>query len=218
MYTNPFYFQKPAQGQYAPVGNQSLANVQPKPDFSKIPSQEQFSVDPNSGSGGGAGTNIAGVAGAVTGAAGLATDAIDMANQRLNINTQTAPIQADQSMAPVYTAGRLVSDANNAKPKGASGGEILKGVGSGAAAGAAFGPWGAAIGAVVGGAVSAIGGGIRKKRQRREKNRAMGQANALGQAYNKADVNFRAKSAAMEDYNQRNSAESRLYSLYRSQY
>jgi hypothetical protein len=166
----------------------------------------------------GAGFNINGVAGAIGGAAALTGDAIGMANQQLPINTEVAPQQPDQSVAPVYTGGQLSADVSNTRPQGVTGGELLKGAGTGAAAGVAFGPIGAAVGAVVGAGVSAIGGGIRKKRQRRARNRAASQLQGVQSQYNTADVNYRSQQAAMQDYYQRNDNNARLYSLYRSQY
>lgn len=221
-YANPYYFQKPPPQMVGQVGSQGFQIPQAQgPDFSQLGTQGQaIDVDPNNGNNQQrAGIGAGGIANAAVGAVGLATDAIDMANQRLDLNADIAPIQSDPSSAPVYTGGQLMAQASGAKAKGASGGEILKGTASGAALGTSILPgWGTVIGAAVGAGASLIGGGVRKKRQRREKNRAMGRANLAGQQYNSADVNFRNKTAQQEDYNQKMSANNRMYNLYRNQY
>ncbi len=159
------------------------------------------------------------VAGAVMGAAELAMGAVGQANQKLNINTNMGAIQNTPFDKPVYTGGQLGVDIARARPQGATGGEIAKSTLSGAATGLSVGgPWGALAGAIVGAGASLIGGGVRKKRQRRERNKANA---TLGQAqnqFNAADVNFRNRQASMEDYQQTQDSSARLANLYRSQY
>jgi uncharacterized protein involved in outer membrane biogenesis len=159
------------------------------------------------------------VAGAIGGAAELAMGAIGQANQRLNINTNMGAIQNTPFDKPVYTGGQLGGDLARAKPQGATGGEIAKSTLSGATTGFSVGgPWGALIGGVVGAGASLIGGGVRKKRQRREKASGYAKLNAAQSQYNTADVNFRNRSAVQEDYQQQQDSQNRMYNLYRSQY
>jgi hypothetical protein len=155
---------------------------------------------------------------AILGGIGLAGNFIGMANQGLGLNTNIEPMRTDSSMAPTYNAGELWNDASSVKPQGASGGELLNGVGQGASAGAAFGPLGAVIGGAAGGIGTAIAGDYRKRKQQREKNSAMRQVQSAQQNFNQADVDFRNQRNQMEDYNQRMDSSNRLYNLYRSQY
>lgn len=207
---NPYYRQ---QYNYGTVGNQSLVTMNaPQPNFSNIPQmQPPQGMQPRNPY-----FNASNVGTAVGGAIQVAGNAVGMANQRLNLNTQMAPIQQDPNFAPVYTGGALYNQAAGSNPQGASGGEVLSGVATGAAAGAALGPIGAVAGAAIGGIASAIGGGIRRSRQMREKRRALNQARANQQQFNAADQAFRQRSAIMEDYYQQ--GNNRLYNLYRSQY
>jgi hypothetical protein len=207
---NPYFRERPYVSQLTGLRGpsmQTMADRNIRPVNNPAPTGQQ----------GGGGVNVSGIAGAVGGAASLAGDAIGMANQDLNINTDVAAQQPDQNYAPVYTGGQLSADISNSRPQGATGGEILKGVGTGAGAGAAFGPWGALIGAAVGAGSALIGGGVRKKRQRRARNRAQAQLNNVQSQFNTADQGFRQQQANMQDYYQRNNNNARLYSLYRNQ-
>lgn len=167
----------------------------------------------------GQGINAQGVAGAIGGAASIAGDAIELANEKLGLDgLQAGSAQQDPYSAPVYTGGTLAIQAANAKAKGASAGNVLKSAGTGAAAGAAFGPIGIAAGAVVGAGVSLIAGGVKRKRQAREKARAQGRAQAAANDFNTADVSYRNRYAAQEEYRDNMSDDSRMYNLLRSQY
>jgi hypothetical protein len=214
MYTdfnNPYYSSQLAAFRAQPQANiQQINNPAPNATDARMTAKGM--------GGGGGGIDAGGAANIVGGAIGLAGDAMGMANQRLNLQTNYAPTQTDQDSAPVYTGGQVMIDAANARPQGATGGEILKSAGSGAAAGSVAGPWGAAVGAVVGAGAALIGGGARKRRQRREKNRALGQANKAASEFNSADMMFRQRQAGLEDYTQKTNSASRMANLYRSQY
>lgn len=163
--------------------------------------------------------NGAGIVSAGLGAAQLVGNAVGMANQSLNLDQQIAPPMYDQSMKPVYTGGAAYNQAANARPQGATGGEVLSGVGTGASIGSSILPgWGTAIGAVAGGAISLIGGGARKNRQRRERNRALARARASQQQFNSADQQFRDQQARQLDYYDANNSDARLYNLFKAQY
>lgn len=170
--------------------------------------------------GGGGGIDAGGYAGMIGAGVGLATDAINQANTKLGLDDiPTEPSQINSDDAPVYTGGSLMIQAANARPKGASGGDILKAAGTGAMAGAATGtPIGVAIGAVVGAGSALIGGGIKKKRQKRERSRNLTRANAAAKDFNTSDEAFRNKQAAMEDYRDQTNNSARLYNLYRQQF
>jgi hypothetical protein len=154
--------------------------------------------------------------GIIGGALAIGQQFGQMAGQDLGINTQTSPIQYDQSMMPIYTSGQLASDIGQANPQGASFGEIATATGQGAIAGSAFGPLGAAIGGAVGGIGSAVMGGVRKRRQRRQLKRATQQLEKNQQIYNEAESSFRANQNQLEDYNERMNSNNRYYNLYRN--
>jgi hypothetical protein len=213
MYTNPYFFTKQGHSvgsQLSPPSTQTMAdrNIQqianPMPQGQPRP-QSNF--------------NVGAAANAIGGAAALVGGAIGQANQQLGINTQMAPMQTDQFSKPVYTGGGLSNQISAAKPQGATGGEVLSGVGTGASVGTSILPgWGTLIGAAVGAGASLIGGGVRKKRQRRERSRAQGKLNQAQSQYNAADIGYRNRQAAQEDYLQKQDESSRMYNLYRNQY
>jgi hypothetical protein len=155
--------------------------------------------------------------GLANGVMGLAGNYSNMANHSLGLNAQIAPVRTDSFSAPTYTAGQAYSQASNARPQGATGQEIMSGIGQGASAGAAFGPIGAGIGAVVGGVTSIFGGSRRKRKQKREKERALARASAAQKEFNTADVSFRQQQNQKEDYLERTNNDARLYNLYRNQ-
>lgn len=149
-----------------------------------------------------------------SGAAGLATNFAGMTNQGYQFDTNITP--SDPSMMPSYGLGNLTSQIGNAEAKGASGGEILSGVGQGAMAGAEFGPLGAAAGGIIGGLGSIFAGGARRKRQRRQIRNAQ-QALRQGQTqFNEQSTAFQQKQNQLEDYQDRLNPQARLYNLYRN--
>lgn len=166
----------------------------------------------------GQGVSGQGIAGAVGGAISIAGDAIALSNEKLGLDgLQAGSAQQDPYNAPTYTGGTLAIQAANAKARGASGSNVLKSAGTGLAAGAAFGPVGAIAGAVVGAGVSLIAGGVKRKRQAREKARAQGRAAAAANDFNSADTSYRNRYAAQEEYRDNMNDDSRLYNLYRNQ-
>lgn len=152
--------------------------------------------------------------GFVSGAVGLAGNYANMVNQGLGLQAPP-PLERSATGEPVYTAGEAYNQAALSKPQGATGGEILSGIGQGAAAGAAFSPVGAAVGAVVGGLVNAIGGRRRKKKQQREKDKALRQISQRQQEFNKASESFSKQQTALDSYYQRLNIDDQLYNLYR---
>lgn len=206
MYSNPYAYKQPEPQQYQQPGAVGrTAPVDPSVYQEQHPQQKSN-------------ISAAGVANGVMGAASLAADTIGMANEKLNLNTNIAPVQNDPSQAPIYTGGQNFIDAANARPRGASGGEILKSAGAGAAAGVGFGGIGAIVGAVVGAGAALIGGGARKRRQRREKQRAFNAALGAQRTFNTADLAYRQIQATMEDYYDNQNDNSRQYNVFRSQY
>lgn len=156
-------------------------------------------------------------AGAATGALGLAANAYGMSQQRFNFSN-IAPQQQDDNSAPTYNAGQLYNEASGSHPKGAQAGEILGGVGQGAAAGASFGPVGAAIGGVIGGAASIIGGSSRKKAEEEQKKKALAQASLAQTQYNTADVSYRNHQNELYNYYNQNNAAGREYNVQKSRF
>lgn len=218
-FSNPYYAPKPAPQMpnlNTVPSTAALNPPAPQPDFAQLANRNAQSYKPPTGN---SSLSANSAVNAVGGAVSIASNAINMANQGLNLNTNVAPIQYDQSMKPTYTAGQLSADAARAKPQGATWEEVLSSAGTGAATGASIGGvWGGVIGGVVGAGASLIGGGSRQSKQRKEKRRALGKANAAGQQYNQADIAFRDRTARMEDYNEKNNMNNRLYNLYRANY
>jgi hypothetical protein len=185
---NPFF--NPAWLQLAPNQDPNLVRqrlgqqVQPVP----IPSLPEQSFTLGQGIGAG------------LGAASLGLQAFGMSQQVLGL-PQVTPQSYDPNVQPTYNLGQVYNQAAFAKPQGATGGEILGGVGQGAALGTQIAPGiGTAVGAVVGGLASLIGGGARKRRQEREKERAMRGLAEQQQAFNRASGNFVTQQNYMEDY------------------
>lgn len=215
---NPYFFPAPYHPPIDPqsvgqVGNQYLTNI-PQAGVPNIQPVNQ-QAPPNYTSP--RGFNYSGLSGALAGGAALAAQTIGMANQGTNVNTQLPPSQYDPTSRPRYSGGQLVSQARNIDTGGASEGDVLSAAATGAGAGVAFGGIGAAAGAVIGAGAALISGGARSKKNQQEQSKLLNTAKAAGQAYNKADVSFRNRSAAMEDYYQRTNATNRLHNLYRSQ-
>lgn len=148
---------------------------------------------------------------AITGGLQLATDAMTIANQPLGIGEAPAPIYME-GFDPTYQTGDYAARAFGATPQGASAGEILGTAGKGAATGASIGTTiggpvgtliGAGVGAVAGALSAGIGGGVRKRRQTREKERALSQVQSQQEQFNRAQAAFNEQQAAQFGYQQR---------------
>src|SRR5690606_8014596 len=104
---------------------------------------------------------------------GLIGNAVGMANQGSGLERSAPQMQTSATGEPIYS-GAYYNQASNFKPQGATGGEVLGMAGQGAAAGTAIMPGiGTLIGGVVGAIGGLIGGGARRRKQKREKDRAM---------------------------------------------
>lgn len=153
---------------------------------------------------------------AITGGLGLAANAIGMAQQGSGLDMSAPEVQRSATGEPIYD-GSFYNQASNFKPQGATGGEVLGMAGQGAAAGASFGLPGVAIGAVGGAIAGLIGGGARRRRQKREKAKAMKSATARQNDFNEASETFDQSQIAQQEYNKRMNMTNRLYNLYGSQ-
>ena len=153
-------------------------------------------------------------AGAVTGGLALAGNAIGMAQQGSGLQENAPGYQTSATGQPIYTGGAQYNQASSFSPQGATGGEVLGMAGQGAAAGASFGVPGAIVGGVVGAIGGLIGGGARKRKQQREKDKAMKSARFQQRQFNEADQEFDQKQAAQQDYYKRTNMNNRLYNLY----
>lgn len=148
---------------------------------------------------------------AITGGLQLASDVATIANQPLGLGQAPSPFYME-GFDPTYQTGEYAARAFGATPKGASAEEILgtaaKAAGTGASIGTTIGgPVGTLIGAGVGavaGALSAgIGGGVRKRRQTRERQRALSQVESQQEQFNRAQAAFNEQQAAQYGYQQR---------------
>jgi hypothetical protein len=198
------------QMQNAPVDLAPLRKYDIKPlptkidQFGRPMSQSTSYTPPSAGMG-----NIYAQAG--IGALQLASDAVGMANQGLGLGQAPAPIYMT-GVDPTYQTGDFISRAFSARPAGASAGEILGSAGKGAGTGASIGAMigggpgaliGAGIGAAAGALSSGIGGGVRKRRQTRERNRAIDIAQSQQQQFNEAQAAYNEQEAARYAYDQR---------------
>lgn len=152
--------------------------------------------------------------GAIAGISDI-TQTIGMANQSLNLGQPGDAYQLSATGQPVYTGGRFASDVRNATPQGVTAGETIGNVASDAAAGASIGGLpGAAIGAGFGLVRSLVGGRIRKRRQREEKEKAMNLVTTQANQFNEASKQYDEEQAAMTGYRRRRDMTNRLYNLY----
>ena len=134
------------------------------------------------------------------GALSLASQGIGMANETLGLRDAPAQ-QYTPGVRPMYGLGQSYNEASGARPQGATGGEILSGIGQGASIGTSIVPGiGTAVGAVLGGLTSLIGGGIRKRRQQRERSRALRRLGAQQADYNQASSAYAQRQNMLEDY------------------
>ena len=159
---------------------------------------------------------------ALTGGLQLASDMNSIAGQSLNLGRPDAQYFA-QGIDPSYQGGEYFSRAAMSQAQGTTGGEILSTAGKAAGTGASIGTLlapgigtliAAGIGAVVGGIGAGIGGGIRKRRQRRERTKALELGTAQQQEFNAAQDAFNQQQAGMASYQQRANPYRRLQNLY----
>lgn len=150
--------------------------------------------------------------GVAQGGLGLLNNFLSMNNQSLNL--PSVPTQSFSPYErPTYNLGQSYNMTSVSKPQGASGGEILSGVGQGASAGASFGLPGMAIGGVLGGLTSLIGGAFRKDKQQEEKRKQEDRLVAGQKSFNTATDNFIKGQNLREDYiDQTTRYQNNLYS------
>lgn len=112
------------------------------------------------------GTDVASTA---AGVAGLAGNVAGIANSNQKVGMEDPQGQKDAYGRPIYNLGGFSQQVNNLEPKGASGGQFMSGVASGASAGAPFaaatGGLSVLGGALIGGVGSLIGGAIKKNKE-----------------------------------------------------
>lgn len=166
--------------------------------------------------------NFGNVAQGVASGVSMVTDWKSMGDQANDIPTNGPALQYDSDGRAVYNQGQFANETMAIKPKGASAGEILGGVGKGASMGASIGSvvpgLGTAVGAVVGGVIGGVGsvfGGARRKRKMRAAKRRAQQslANRQGQ-YNRSTENANAQDASRAQYYESLNNSNRLYNLY----
>lgn len=160
------------------------------------------------------GLSVGQIGSLATGALGIAGNAIGMSQQRLGLGP-SPDSQFSSTGEPIYNLGAAYNEASSASPTGATGGEILGGVGQGAVAGSALGPVGAAVGGVIGGVASLIGGGARKRAQERERERAMRRLQNRQKDFNTNKLAFDKAQTIDADYRRRQDITDQLYNLYR---
>jgi hypothetical protein len=159
---------------------------------------------------------------AITGGLQFASDLGNIAGQRFDFGK--LPTQAySPDVAPSYQLGEYFNKVYAARPKGASAGEVLGTAGKMAATGAQIGTAimpgiGTAIGAL-GGAVmgtqgALIAGAIKKRRQTREREKALGKLTKAQQEYNTAAQEFSQAQMARQDYLRRSDPYRRMRNLY----
>lgn len=148
---------------------------------------------------------------ALMGGLQLASDVSTIANQPLGLGQAPAPMYME-GFDPTYQTGDYAARAFGATPQGASAGEILGTAGKTAATGASIGTTiggpvgtliGAGVGAVAGALSAGIGGGVRKRRQTRERERALSQIQSQQEQFNRAQAAFNEQQAAQFGYQQR---------------
>lgn len=225
MYFNPYLTTKPKPTNWAnvpaPQTNWGSQDIFAPGQFSAGAQLDQFGNSLPQMPQQDGGPNWGGIATGVTGMLSLAEDAVGMANQPLGIETQAPGLERSATGEPVYS-GAFRNQASNAKPQGATGGEVLAGAGKGAATGAMVGSVvpvigtaiGAIGGAIIGGLSSAFGGGARKRRQRDQQRSAMRSARNQQKMFNEASASFDATQNSQADYLRRMNNTNRLWNLY----
>jgi hypothetical protein len=159
---------------------------------------------------------------AVVGGVNLAVDAGSIASQKLGLGKPSTMFY-EEGVNPVYRTGEYYNRAFYARPMGATGAEVantgLKAAATGSKLGMMVGgPAGAAIGAAAGAVVGAgtalVAGGVRKRRQQREKNRALNLARGQQADYNRRSLDFSQQQTAMNEYRRRNDPYERMSNFY----
>lgn len=139
---------------------------------------------------------------AVMGGLQFASDIGSIAGQGLNLGQPGLQYFAE-GVRPTYQGGEYMGRVAAATPQGASAGEIGSTAFKAGMAGfqATGNPLIGLGAAAVGGIGAAIGGGVRKRKQRREKAQALDLAKAQQQEYNMAASDFAAREAASVNRN-----------------
>lgn len=159
---------------------------------------------------------------AVVGGVNLAVDAGSIASQKLGLG-KPSPMFYEEGVNPVYRTGDYYNRAFYSKPMGATGAEVastgLKAAATGSKLGMMLGgPAGAAVGAAAGAVVGAgtalVAGGARKRRQEREKQRALKLARGQQADYNRRALDFSQQQTAMNEYRRRNDPYERMSNFY----
>jgi hypothetical protein len=162
----------------------------------------------------GGGFNTMGAIQAGTALLGAGMNTYNMANQSLNLPEMGQAYQVSATGKPVYAQGQDYINTMNAKPQGATAGEVGSQALSLASAGMAFGPVGAAAGAVIGAGAALFGGNRRRKKQEEEKRRAQRKLRLGQEAFNQASQSFDEQVASNQEYQRRRDMTNRLYNLY----
>jgi hypothetical protein len=154
---------------------------------------------------------------AMAGAMGAVNLGVDLANigsQKLNIG-QPSTMYYAEGVKPTYQTGDYYNRAYNARPQGATGAEIASTGLKAAATGAQIaGPWGAAVGAAIGAGGALIAGGVRKRRQEREKQKALDLARAQQSGYNTRALDYSQQQTAQSEYARRTNPYQRMSNYY----
>jgi hypothetical protein len=164
-------------------------------------------------SAGGAGLDATGKMALGLAGAEMGLSALQMSQQGLDLG-QIDPLQFSASGQPLLNSGYR-NRAAAAKPQGASAGELGGAAVKGFAAGMQTGnPLVAGAMAVGNLALTAIAGGARKRKQRRERNEALAASARQQNEFNAADTAFDQTNIAKQGYLDRQNMTNRIYNLY----
>lgn len=148
------------------------------------------------------------------GALSLGMDIASIGSQSLNLG-KAPSVSYQEGTMPTYQTGDFMNRAYKARPQGASFGQVLGTTAKGAQIGAQLGGGvGAAIGAGIGAIGGLVAGGAAKRRQRREKERALNQARAQQAEYNERALDFSQQQTAQNEYRRRNDPYERMSNFY----
>lgn len=150
------------------------------------------------------------------GVTGLMGQIQGMNQEWKNLQFSNANQGVDAYGRPTYGAGQLGNEINTFKPQGATAGEILSGIKTGASAGAAFGLIGAGAGAAIGAVTSLLGGRRRRRKQREKLEAAKTKFINAQEGYNQDAAAFEAQENQQDYFNQLNNDYGRrVQNLYR---
>lgn len=159
---------------------------------------------------------------AISGVANLGLDMATIGSGSLNLGKPSTTYYAEGTK-PTYQTGDYFNRAYRARPQGATGMEIastgLKTAASGAQIGSMIMPGigtaiGAGIGALVGAGGAGIAGGIRKRRQEREKQRALRAAQKQQEQFNTRALDYSQQQTAQSEYMRRANPYARMSNYY----